>query len=370
MSDTAKKEDKRPGYNLSQWQLMWYDFKKHRLALVGGTVVLLFYLVALFTEFIAPYDPFFRDIYSPLVPPMSIHIRDEEGRFHRPFVYGIRQERDPETFNPFYVVEKSKRYPISFFVHGDSYKMWGLFKSDLHLFGVVGEQRMHFLGTDQQGRDLLSRIIFGTRISMSIGLIGVGISFILGIILGGISGYFGGVADLIIQRMIEILTSIPSLPLWMALAVAIPLSWPITRVFFVITIILSLMSWPGLARQVRGKFLSLREEDYIVAAQLDNAKTGRLIFRYLLPSFLSHIIASGTLAIPGMILGETALSFLGIGLRAPAISWGVLLQAAQNIQTVALSPWLLLPGVFVVIVILAFNFLGDGLRDAADPYKT
>lgn len=369
MSAVDKKEDKRPGYNLNQWQLMWYGFKRHRAALVGGIVVLLFYLVALLAEFIAPHDPFIREIHSPLVPPMSIHIRDEEGRFHRPFVYGIKHKRDPETLQPFYIVEKSKRYPIGFLVHGDTYKMWGLFESDLHLFGVTGEQRMHLLGTDQMGRDLLSRIIYGARISMSIGLVGVTISFILAIILGGISGYFGGVADLIIQRMIEVLTSIPSLPLWMALAVAIPLSWPITRVFFVITIILSLMSWPGLARQVRGKFLSLREEDYIVAAQLDNAKTGRLIFRYLLPSFLSHIIASATLAIPGMILGETALSFLGIGLSSPAISWGVLLQTAQNIQTVALSPWLLLPGVFVIIVILAFNFLGDGLRDAADPYK-
>lgn len=369
ISETIKKEDKRSEYNLSQWQLIWYNFKRHRAALVGGVVVLLFYLVALFAEFIAPYDPLHREMYSPLVPPMSIHIRDEEGRFHLPFIYGIKQKRDPETFSPFYVVEESKRYPIGFFVRGDTYKMWGLFESNLHLFGTVGEQRIHLLGTDNQGRDLFSRIIYGARISLSIGLIGVGISFILAIILGGISGYFGGIADITIQRIIEVLSSIPSLPLWMALAVIIPISWPIIKVFFAITVILSLMGWPGLAREVRGKFLSLRGEDYVMAAQLDNAGTGRLIFRYLLPSFLSHIIASGTLAIPGMILGETALSFLGIGLRAPAISWGVLLQGGQNIRAVALAPWLLSPVVFVVTVILAFNFLGDGLRDAADPYK-
>ena len=301
---------------------------------------------------------------------MKIHIRDEEGKFHRPFVYNLKHKRDPETFRSFYVEQKDRRYPVGFFVRGDTYKMWDLFSGDLHLFGVLGKQRLHLFGTDTQGRDFLSRIIHGTRISMSIGLIGVTVSFVLAIILGGISGYYGGVADLAIQRVIEILTSIPSLPLWMALAVAIPLNWPITKVFFAITIILSLMAWPGLARELRGKLLYLREQDYIVAAQLDNARAGRLMFRYLLPSCLSHIIAAGTLAIPYMIIGETSLSFLGIGLRPPAISWGVLLRGAQNIQTVALSPWLFLPALFVIIAVLAFNFLGDGLRDAADPYKT
>jgi peptide/nickel transport system permease protein len=268
------------------------------------------------------------------------------------------------------VAETDRRYPMRLFIHGDSYKLFGIFKSTLHLFGAAGDQRVYLLGSDSQGRDLLSRLIIGTRISMTIGLVGVTISFILAIILGGVSGYFGGVADLVIQRFIEILTSLPSLPLWMALAAAIPLNWPITRVFFVITLILSLMGWPILSRELRGKFLALRREDFVISAQLDNATTARLMLRYLVPSALSHIIASGTLAIPNMIIGETALSFLGVGLRAPAISWGVLLQNAINIQSVVMSPWLLFPGLFVIIAVLAFNFLGDGLRDAADPYKS
>ena len=357
-------------FSLTQTQLIWRDFKRHRAALVGGVVIGLLYFTALLAEPIAPYDPFHREIKSPLVPPMLFHVRDTEGRFHLPFVYALELKRDPETFSPLYVQRTDQRYPVALFVRGDEYRLWNLFTWDVHLFGVKGEQRLHLFGTDQQGRDLLSRVIHATRLSMSIGLVGVAMSFVLGVTLGGISGYFSGVPDLVIQRLIEILTSIPSLPLWMALAVAIPLNWPITRVYFFITVILSLVSWPGLAREVRGKFLSLREQDFVVAAQLDNANTGRLISRYLVPSSLSHIIASGTLAIPNMIIGETALSFLGIGLRPPAISWGVLLQAAQNVQAVALSPWLLLPVVFVVIAALAFNFLGDGIRDAADPYKS
>ena len=356
--------------SLTQTQLIWRDFKRHRAALAGGIVIALLYLMALGAEFIAPYDPYFREMRSPLVPPMRVHLRDTEGGVHVPFVYGLEQKRDPETFSPFYVRQIDQRYPVGLFVRGDEYRLWSVISWDVHLFGVIGEQRLHLFGTDAQGRDLLSRVLFATRLSMSIGLVGVTMSFLLAVTLGGVSGFFGGVADLVIQRLIEIFSSIPSLPLWMALAVAIPLNWPITRVYFFITVILSLISWPGLAREVRGKFLSLREQDFVVAAQLDNAQPGRLIFRYLVPSSLSHIIASGTLAIPNMIIGETALSFLGIGLRPPALSWGVLLQTAQNVQSVALSPWLLLPVVFVVIAALAFNFLGDGIRDAADPYQT
>jgi len=364
-----KKKDKRILYTSSQWQLMWIKFKKHRLALVGGIVVFLFYLVAIFAEFFAPYDPSFRDMSRISVFPMTIHLRDQAGKFHLPFVYSIKQERDPESLRRIFTVDKTERYRLRFFVRGDSYKMWGLWKSDLHFFGVEGKERAYLFGGDQQGRDLLSRIIYGTRISLSIGLIGVALSFGMGIVLGAISGYFGGIADIIIQRMIEVLISIPSLPLWMALSAAIPLDWSIYQVFFVITVILSLLGWPGLAREVRGKLLSLREEDFVLAARLAGCREGRVMFRHLIPSFFSHLIASASLAIPGMILGETALSFLGIGLRAPAISWGVLLQSAQNIKAIISIPWLLLPGVFVVILILAFNFLGDGLRDAADPYR-
>ena len=363
-----KKKDKRILYTASHWQLMWIKFKKHRLALVGGIIVLLFYLVAIFAEFFAPYDPYFHGMSLIGVFPMTIHLRDQTGRFQAPFVYGIKQERDMETLARIFTVDKTKKYRLRFLVRGDSYKMWGLWESDLHLFGAEGGERIYLLGGDQQGRDLLSRIIYGTRISLSIGLIGVALSFGMGIVLGAISGYYGGVADIIIQRAIEVLISIPSLPLWMALSAAIPLSWSIYQLFFAITIILSLLGWPGLAREVRGKLLALREEDFVVAARLAGCKEGKIMFQHLIPSFLSHIIASGTLAIPGMIIGETALSFLGVGLRAPAISWGVLLKSAQNIKAVVSTPWLLLPGVFVVIVILSFNFLGDGLRDAADPY--
>jgi len=366
---SKKKKDKPILYIASQWQLMWIKFKKHYLALVGGIVVFLFYLVAIFAEFLAPYNPYFRDMSRVAVFPMAIHIRDEAGKFHLPFVYGIKQERDPETLELIFTVDKTKRYSLRFLVHGDSYKTWGLWKSDLHFFGVEGKNRAYLFGGDQQGRDLLSRIIFGARISLSIGLIGVVLSFGMGIVLGAISGYYGGIADITIQRAIEVLISIPSLPLWMALSAAIPLNWSIYQVFFAITVILSLMGWPGLARQVRGKLLALREEDFVIAARLAGCREGRIMFQHLIPSFLSHIIASGTLAIPGMIIGETALSFLGIGLRAPAISWGTLLQSAQNIKAMVSIPWLLLPGVFVVIAVLAFNFLGDGLRDAADPYK-
>ncbi len=357
-------------YVASQWLLMWWRFKRHKMALAGAIVTLLSYLVALLCEPIAPYDPHevnAKYVYAPL---QRIHFFDSEGNFHlRPFVYGLEGERDPETRRMRYWEDKSRKYPIYFSTRGSTYKLWGRFETNIHLIGLNSDEGTLFLlGADRMGRDTFSRLVYGTRISLSIGLVGVALSLILGIILGGISGYYGGLPDLIIQRVIEFLRSIPSIPLWMGLAAALPPKWPPLRVYFAITVILSLRGWTGLARVVRGRFLALREEDFIMAARLSGASEMRIILRHMVPAFISHIIASITLSIPGMILSETSLSFLGLGLRPPVISWGVLLQEAQNVRSVALAPWLLLPGLFVVVAVLAFNFMGDGLRDAADPY--
>ncbi len=358
-------------YVASQWRLIWWRFKRHKLAMASAVVLAIFYIVAIFCEFIAPYEPFERDLNYVQAPPQKIHFVDEKDKFHLfPFTYQTKQTLNPETWDWESVEEKSQMYPIRLFVHGSKYKFWNLFYSDLHLFGVEKGGNIHLLGTDRLGRDMLSRIIYGSRISLSIGLIGVAFSFILGIIFGGIAGYYGGVIDNVIQRIIETLISIPGLPLWMALSASLPATWPALRVYFGMTVIMSVLGWTGLARVVRGKFLSLREEDFVVAARLCGTSEGKIIFKHLLPSFMSHIIVSLTLAVPGMILGETTLSFLGIGLRPPIVSWGVLLNGAQNVQAVAMAPWLLFPALFVVIAVLAFNFLGDGLRDAADPYST
>lgn len=356
----------------SQWQLIRWRFAKHKLAMVALVVLGVFYFVAAFAEFVAPYDPEAFIARLTLAPPHRIHFFDAEGQFHRrPFVYRQVKELDKVTFVAAYVEDKTTIYPLHLFVQGDPYKLWGLFESNIHLFGIVDgddEARFSLLGQDLYGRDLFSRIVYGTRISLTIGLVGVAMSFLLGVTIGGLSGYLGGRVDLVIQRVIESLRAIPTLPLWMALSVALPPNWPILKTYFFIVLILSIVGWTTIAREVRGRFLSLREEDFIGAAELDGASNLRIIFRYLLPSFMSFVIARLTLAIPGMILGETALSFIGLGLQPPAISWGVLLRDAQAIRVLALSPWLLLPAVFVVISILAFNFVGDGLRDAADPY--
>ena len=361
-------ETKKRLFVASQWQLIRWKFFRHRLAIGGGAVLLILYFFAILCEFTSPYDPYAYDVRYLYSPPQRVHFFDEKGNFHlRPFVYGSKQELDTITFQRTYVVDKAKKYPLYFFVRGDTYKLWGLFESNIHLFGTK-EEKVFLLGTDRMGRDMFSRVIYGGRISLSIGLVGVAISFIFGIVIGGVSGYYGGNADVIIQRIIEFVISIPSLPLWMGLSAALPPHWSIIKVYFGIVIILSLMSWCGLARVVRGKFMSVREEDFVMMAKLHGASEARIIFKHLLPSFYSYIIASLTLSVPGMILGETALSFIGLGLQPPAISWGVLLKESQAIRVLASSPWLLIPGIFVVITILAFNFVGDVLRDAADPY--
>ena len=352
----------------TQWQLTWWRFRKHRLAMVGAAVVVLFYLMVLGADFLAYSDPEASEAQRSLLPPQSIHWLD--SGLH-PYVNPVVGKRDLQTFQRVYVPDESQKIPVRLFAHGFPYRVLGVFTADVHLLGVDGarsETSLFVLGTDVQGRDVFSRLMYGTRISLTIGLVSVAFSLIFGIIFGGISGYFGGVVDLVIQRVIEILRSIPTIPLWMGLAAALPRSWDITQVYFAITLIISMIGWTELARVVRGRFLSLREEDFVMAAELVGCSRSRIIFRHMVPSFLSHIIAATTLALPAMIISETSLSFLGLGLRPPAISWGVLLQDAQSVQAVALSPWLLSPAVPIILAVLAFNFLGDGLRDAADPY--
>lgn len=368
--DEAAIQEKKV-YVASYWQLMWWRFLRHRMAVVSAVLVLLLYAVAAFAEFVAPYDPEETFAKYKLAPPTRIHFFDEAGNWQGPFVYKIKRDRDKETLRSIYTEDKSVVYPIQFWVEGTEYKLWGLWPMKTRLFGLPvehSEQGIFLLGGDRLGRDLFSRLCYGARISLTIGLVSVIISLVLGIFLGGISGYYGGAIDNTVQRLIEFIRSVPEIPLVMGLAAALPADWPVVRLYFGVTVVLSFIGWTGLARVVRGRFLSLREEDFVMAARLSGASEQRIIFRHMLPSFFSHIIASLTLAIPAIILSETGLSFIGLGLRAPAISWGVLLQEAQNVRSMALAPWVLTPGIAVVITVLAFNFLGDGIRDAADPY--
>jgi peptide/nickel transport system permease protein len=368
MATEALTPEQERFYRASQWKIMWWKFRRHRVAVVSAVILILFYASILVSEMLSPYNLHSRDTRNIYAPPQAVHFF-HEGKFVGPFVYGFSMELNTEKMRREFRPDKGKVQPLRFFCHGDSYQFWDLVEGDLHLVCPAEDGTFFLFGTDRLGRDVFSRIIHGTRISLTVGLLGIAVSFMIGITLGGISGYYGGWIDTLIQRFIEMVRSFPELPLWMALSAALPVNWSPVLVYFGITIILGLLDWPGLARAVRSKLLALREEEFATAAVLMGASPARVIGRHLLPSFASHLIASLTLSVPSMILGETALSFLGLGLRPPVTSWGVLLNEAQNINVVALYPWLMLPVVPVFIVVLAFNFFGDGLRDAADPYK-
>lgn len=355
-------------YRAKPFQLMVWRFRRHKLAVISLAFLLFAYATTLITEFLAPYGLTTRNIDHILAPPQGIHLF-HDGKFIGPFTYGLDYRLDMESLTRVYTPNPQRIEKLRFFCRGDSYRFWGMIDGSLHVVCPSETGTLFLLGTDRLGRDILSRILYGARISLTVGLIGISISLFLGLLLGGIAGYYGGKVDSVIQRVIEMLRSFPELPLWMTLSAALPVDWSPLVIYFGITVILGLLDWTGLARAVRSKLLALREEDFCTAAELMGASPSRVIRRHLLPNFLSHIIASATLSIPGMILGETALSFLGLGLRAPITSWGVLLAEAQNINAVVLYPWLLFPVVPVVLVVLAFNFLGDGLRDAADPYS-
>ncbi|MYA04570.1 MAG: ABC transporter permease [Caldilineaceae bacterium SB0664_bin_22] len=372
MTARAMESDRQEAINVAtQWQLMWWRFRKHRLAMTSLVIVILIYLVALLAEFLAPFTPDeFQADYT-YAPPQRLHLflETENGLRFQPWVHGYKVEIEEEALRRVFVPDEETIHEIGFFVPGVPVTLLGFLETDRHLVGPKDPEAPMFLfGADKLGRDMLTRMIYGTRISMSIGLVGVALSLILGILLGGLSGFLGGQVDNIIQRVIEFIRSVPTIPLWMGLAAALPTDWPPLRIYFGITVILSFIGWTELARVVRGRFLALRTEDFVIAAHLDGVGQMRIILHHMVPSFLSHIIAALTLAIPNMILAETSLSFLGLGLRPPIVSWGVLLQEAQNIRTVATAPWLFATGGAVFIAILALNFVGDGLRDAADPY--
>ena len=370
MSAEPARGTRRGAVEGTYWSQTWRRFRRSRVGVAGAAVVIMFYLICLILpEFFAPYDPEWKNAQYFGGPPQAVHFVDADGNFHvQPFVYGAQRKIDPKTMQRTFAEDPSKRYPLGLFVQGEEYRLFGLIPSNIHLFGVVGgDGHVNLLGTDRIGRDVLSRIIHGGRLSLSMGLIGVTISLVLGAILGTIAGYFGGVVDNLVMRATEVLMAFPTLPLWMTLAAAVPPTWSPTAVYVGITAILALVAWGTLAREVRGKVLALREEEYVLAARVMGASHARLVLRHLLPGCFSHIIVVATLAIPSMIIAETALGFLGLGVKPPMVSWGVMLNDAQNIRSIAHTPWLLFPAIPVIVAILAFNFLGDGMRDAADP---
>jgi len=351
------------------WLLIWRKFRQHKLGLFSGIFLLICYLMLPFAGFIAPYTPNERQSEHLYAPPQSINFF-HEGAFQGPFVYPIVAEADLETFQWKFVPDESRPMPLEFFCTGGTYHLAGLIETDRHMFCAPEGATLFLWGSDRLGRDVFSRILYGAQLSLTVGLIGISVSFLLGISFGSIAGYFGGRIDWMINRVIEILRSLPELPLWLALSAAVPSNWGPVSVFFIISVILGILDWPGLARAVRAKFLSLREEEYVRAAEMMGASSGRVIRKHLLPNFMSHLIASATLSIPAMILGETALSFLGLGLRAPAVSWGVMLNDAQNLASIEIYPWTAIPMLPIIVIVLAFNFLGDGLRDSLDPYES
>ena len=358
----------RSDMDAPNWVLVWRKFKRHKLGLISGIFLLSCYLMLPIAGFIAPYTPNERSADYLYAPPQSINLW-HEGRFVGPYVYPITATADLQNFRWTYETDTSTPMPLEYFCEGETYRLFGLIRSNTHLFCAPEDATVFLWGSDRLGRDVFSRILYGAQLSLTVGLIGITVSFLLGIFFGSIAGYFGGRTDWIINRVIEILRSLPELPLWLALSAAVPSNWSPVSVFFIISIILGILDWPGLARAVRSKFLSLREEEYVRAAEMMGAKPGRVIRRHLLPNFMSHLIASATLSIPAMILGETALSFLGLGLRAPAVSWGVMLNDAQNLASIEIYPWTAIPMLPIIFVVLAFNFLGDGLRASLDPYK-
>jgi peptide/nickel transport system permease protein len=359
--------DQEKYYMAGQWKLMWWRFRRHRPAVVSAVFLAFVYFSTVISEFIAPYDLHTRHSAYIFAPPQQVHVM-HEGQFLGPFVYALKTTRDMETLQRVYTPDTTRPQQLRFFCLGDSYEFWGLIEGSFHFVCPPEDGKFFWLGTDRLGRDMFSRIVYAARISLTIGIIGIALSFALALVLGGLAGYYGGWVDNVVQRITEIIKSFPHLPLWLALSAALPVTWSPLLVYFGITIILALLDWPGLGRAVRSKLLSLREEDYAAAAQMMGAKPGRIIGRHLLPGFMSHLIASATLSIPSMILAETALSFLGLGLRPPITSWGVLLNEATDINVVAVNWWLMLPVVPVILVILAYQFMGDGMRDAADPY--
>ena len=352
----------------SQWTLMARKLRKHKLARFSMILLCILYLTALFGNFLAPSDLLAYNAKTKNCPPTKMHFF-HEGKFLGPFVYGLDSARNMETFEVEFVENTEEIYKVKLFTNGSEYKLFGLLPTDIHFFGVEQGGYIFLFGSDSMGRDLFSRIILGSQVSLTIPFAGTFLSFVLGILIGSLSGYFGGWFDLAIQRIIEVLSSFPAIPLWMALSAAIPSDVPVVRMYLYITIIISLLGWTGLARIVRGKFISLRQEDFVTAAKLAGVSDFKIILKHLVPGFMSYLIVNLTLGIPSMIIGETSMSFLGLGIRAPATSWGVLLQEAQEIASISSYPWRLIPLVAVVITVLAFNFLGDGLRDAADPYK-